>query len=277
MKRIACQYAVIRFLPFVETGEFANVGVVLMAPDVAYFDFRLELKKTRRVTQFFHELDAPLYRAALREFDQELARVRDLVHDANVPAQQRRQLGQTLFNELTRKRGNLVQFSNVRAVLSKDFMHEVDRLFQYYVKRNFSSQQQREQQLEQRLRSMLQSASLADRFHARKLGPEDFSVQFPFVQSEGDHHLKAIKPLDFTQEQPKLILEKAAKWEFRVHRLRHLERLPERLLFATRGPARKDRSRFSAFAEAQEMLAGTNAAVILADEREKLLEFARAG
>jgi len=276
MKRIACQYAVVRFLPFVETGEFANVGVVLMAPDVAYFDFRLEVKKTRRVTQFFHELDAPLYRAALREFEQELARIQDLVHDAKVPAEQRRQLARTLFNELTRKRGNLVQFSNVRVVLSKDLMHEADRLFQYYVKRNFSSQQQREQQLEQRLRKMLQSARLADQFHARKLGPEEFPVQFPFVQSDGEHHLKAIKPLDFTQDQPKLILEKAAMWEFRIHRLRNLGQLPERLLFATTRPGRKDRSRFSAFSEAREMLTGADAEVILADEQEKLLKFARA-
>ncbi|MGH8147921.1 MAG: DUF3037 domain-containing protein, partial [Rhodanobacteraceae bacterium] len=27
MNRLACQYAVIRFLPYAETGEFANVGV----------------------------------------------------------------------------------------------------------------------------------------------------------------------------------------------------------------------------------------------------------
>ncbi|HVK54151.1 MAG TPA: DUF3037 domain-containing protein, partial [Burkholderiales bacterium] len=30
---IACHYAIVRFLPFVETGEFANVGVVLFSPN----------------------------------------------------------------------------------------------------------------------------------------------------------------------------------------------------------------------------------------------------
>lgn len=275
MNRIACQYAVVRFLPFVETGEFANVGVVLVAPDVAYFDFRLELKKTRRVTQFFHELDASLYRAALREFGEELARIRDLVQDVECPAEQRRSLARTLFNELTRKRGNLVQFSNVRAVLARDMMHEVDRLFQYYVERNFSSQKQREQQLEYRLRKMLQAADLADRFHAQKVGTENFPVHFPFVETKGDKPVKAIRPLDFGMEQPKLILEKAAMWEFRLNRLRNLRCLPEKVLFATSVPDRRDRNRNEAFAEAREMLVGTESNVILADEQEKLLDFAR--
>ncbi|MGM0927683.1 MAG: DUF3037 domain-containing protein [Pseudomonadota bacterium] len=32
MKRIACQYVILRFMPYVETGEFANVGVVMIPP-----------------------------------------------------------------------------------------------------------------------------------------------------------------------------------------------------------------------------------------------------
>ena len=31
MSKLACQYALLRFRPFVETGEFANVGVVRKA------------------------------------------------------------------------------------------------------------------------------------------------------------------------------------------------------------------------------------------------------
>lgn len=32
MNKLACQYAVVRFLPYAETGEFANVGVALACP-----------------------------------------------------------------------------------------------------------------------------------------------------------------------------------------------------------------------------------------------------
>ena len=29
MKPLACRYAIVQFMPYAETGEFANVGVVL--------------------------------------------------------------------------------------------------------------------------------------------------------------------------------------------------------------------------------------------------------
>jgi len=56
MKKFACQYALLRFRPFVETGEFANVGVVMLAPEARFFGYRL-LKRYGRITQFFHQLD----------------------------------------------------------------------------------------------------------------------------------------------------------------------------------------------------------------------------
>ena len=60
MNKLACQYALLRFRPFVETGEFANVGVVLMCPEGRFFGFKL-LKKYGRITKFFHQLDSKVY------------------------------------------------------------------------------------------------------------------------------------------------------------------------------------------------------------------------
>ena len=50
---IPCRYAILRFLPYVETGEFANVGVVLMSTAGRYFGFRLLGRRVARVTHFF--------------------------------------------------------------------------------------------------------------------------------------------------------------------------------------------------------------------------------
>jgi len=41
MTKLACQYALLRFRPFAETGEFANVGIVMLAPEARFFGFRL--------------------------------------------------------------------------------------------------------------------------------------------------------------------------------------------------------------------------------------------
>jgi len=41
MKRAAARYAIVQFMPYPETGEFANVGVVLACPTQNYFGFKL--------------------------------------------------------------------------------------------------------------------------------------------------------------------------------------------------------------------------------------------
>ncbi len=53
MTRIACQYAIVRFMPYIETGEFANVGILLWAPKTRYLGFKLLRRKHARITQFF--------------------------------------------------------------------------------------------------------------------------------------------------------------------------------------------------------------------------------
>ena len=55
--KTACHYAIVRFMPFVETEEFANVGVVLFAPQDRYFGFRLLGNRTSRITNFFEQME----------------------------------------------------------------------------------------------------------------------------------------------------------------------------------------------------------------------------
>src|SRR5690554_2694543 len=78
MKRIACQYVIVRFMPYVETGEFANVGVVMISPRDRYFGFKLETRRYARLTSFFKDLEGRLYRSAIYAVKQELERVHAL-------------------------------------------------------------------------------------------------------------------------------------------------------------------------------------------------------
>ena len=79
MNKVACQYAIVRFAPFVETGEFANVGIIMMAPKQRFFAFELELKRYGRITRFFEDVDAKLYRKTLYNLKAELERVADVL------------------------------------------------------------------------------------------------------------------------------------------------------------------------------------------------------
>jgi hypothetical protein len=50
-----CLYSIVRYAPYAETEEFANIGVLLCAPKENYFDFQLTKRNDSRVKNFFHD------------------------------------------------------------------------------------------------------------------------------------------------------------------------------------------------------------------------------
>ena len=74
MKEIVCNYAIARFRPYRETGEFANIGVVLICPQLDYFGYTFETRKHKRITDFFPELDLEIFKAGLAGQLKELGR-----------------------------------------------------------------------------------------------------------------------------------------------------------------------------------------------------------
>ncbi len=69
---IACHYAIVRFTPFIETGEFANVGVVMFAPGVRFFAFRLMVNRYARISNFFEGLDPKVFKASISSLREEM-------------------------------------------------------------------------------------------------------------------------------------------------------------------------------------------------------------
>ena len=68
-------YTLVRLLPQVDAGEFANVGVVLACPKQGYFEFRL-IRRYGRVTRFFEEFTGDLFLRVRREVEAELRHIR---------------------------------------------------------------------------------------------------------------------------------------------------------------------------------------------------------
>jgi Protein of unknown function (DUF3037) len=129
----AARYAIIRFLPFIEAEEFANIGVIMFAPSARFFDFQLS-KKWRRIGAFFESLDRGIFVQSVSEFEEELLRIREqakllLERGAGSTAVSR------LFDEVVRPREGLFRFSSVRAVLTETPTEKLDRLFEGYVER----------------------------------------------------------------------------------------------------------------------------------------------
>ncbi|TIX46651.1 MAG: DUF3037 domain-containing protein [Mesorhizobium sp.] len=276
--RLQCRYSIVRFTPHVETGEFANIGIILTAPKAGFLDFRVETKRYARITGFFDTLEPEFFRNAVSALVRELARVRKMM-PAPIYEQPTMDLGAAdlanrLFYQITKEREGLVTFSDPRVILSDDPQVTLDKLFGHYIERNFVTQRYRETVLEESMKGWLSDISIDTKFVRRQFDDGIYKASFPFVEvdSDGDP-LKIIKPFFLGQKEPTSIIDHGVKWTTSVARLRKARVIPNRVLFAVEGPA-SGGSNIAAFHETVELLENNDIDVIPFEKRKAILEYA---
>lgn len=276
MTKLACQYALLRFRPFAETGEFANVGIVMLAPEARFFGFRL-LKKYGRITQFFKELDRKVYLNGRELFKEELERfaaeLRRLALDGRktVPDVE---LATALFAELVRQREAILQFDERRVVLAVDPKAKLQELYDHYVERNFVTKEYQERLLEGSIRKLLFRAQIGENYGREKIGDDDFAVNFPFVRMNNGHPDRVIKPLYLAQNDTTKIITHGGQWVDKIRRLRKRQVLPDKVMFPVTAPFPDTRA-YKAFEEIRQDLATERVTVVTATDDQQILEFAR--
>lgn len=247
MNKFACRYAVVQFVPYRETGEFANVGVVLMCPQTGYFDFQLQTRKYKRVTDFFDELPRRIYVGAVQIMRNELQRIAKVIESA--PLTDRVEYLRQVFDGLIHPRESMVRFSAPRAVLTDDPAQELIRQYDYYVDRAFATPEYVEHAVEKRLRALLGALDLPQPFRPAKVGDDEVYARFPLVQQRGNSFAKVIKPFNLNQGEPMGIYDHGDAWLQKIRRLRKRNFLPADVLFAVVAPPESDLKRHAAFSE----------------------------
>ena len=116
-----------RFAPFAETEEFANVGIVLSAPAIKRMEYRLASEHLERVNRFFD--CAAVFAKALEMAKNELDAVR-----AMTATTQEDQIVNH-FRFLTEPKESLIRFSPMRSILVDDFDTTLEELFARYSSR----------------------------------------------------------------------------------------------------------------------------------------------
>jgi hypothetical protein len=278
MNRVACQYAIVRFMPFVETGEFANVGIVMMSARERFFGFKLLTRRHARVTDFFDQLEAKVFKNAMADITDEFVRVRQLLMEHGFDRRRTThdtEFAKGVFAELIRPREVMLRFSEPRSLLVTDPAKALDELFAHYVERNFVTREYREALMEKGIRAMLRTAHIAEHFVRREVGNDAFHVTFPFVAVENEKVRKVIKPLDLAHTDSSAILEKGGLWKFRLEELRKKACLPEQVLFVVEEPADEAQQRM-AYSEAVAMLDEAGVAVLPYHREQAILQFAAA-
>lgn len=127
----AFQYNLIRFQPDAETGEFANIGVIIFAPASNTLAFRLLTPaQHQRVTAFFQPMDNEVLQATLALMETELQRVQKLLPTVANPT--------GLYEELIRPREDIIRYAPTGVVTGDNPQQSADQLFNRYVNREHS-------------------------------------------------------------------------------------------------------------------------------------------
>lgn len=269
------RYAIVRFMPYAETQEFANVGIVMLAPSARYFDFQLS-NKWRRLGAFFDTLDRRVFAQGVAAFSEELARTRDMALPWLAAGAQKQEGAQRIFDDLVRPREALFQFSSVRAVMAASPRDKLAELFDHYVDHDFATPEYQERLIEKAVRGVLRREGLGARFHRAKLGVGALQFSVPFAElDEAGQALRVIKPLHLAYDDSLRILDHGNQW---LGRLRHLERvnaLPKSLLLSVTEPP-ADTERFGAFEEVRRDLVNLGAVFAASNDEQSLIQFAQA-
>ena len=272
LKKYACRYAIVRFVPFAETEEFVNVGIVIACPSIGYFDFKLQKKKRHaRVTHFFSELSKVTYHQSIEMFSKELSRVQFLISQkSNKPDDIR-----AVFESLVQPREAMLQFSGARSCLVESPKVSLNKFFDCYVERDFVTQEYTEQVLERRVRNLIHGLYLPKPFKAMELGDEFAAAHFPLVQQDDFGPTKVIKPFYLAQPEPAKIINHGGIWVDRITRMRKRNTLPASVLFAVAGPPILDEARHFAFKEICDDLEKLDIRIAAENSESEIVEFAR--
>lgn len=262
------RFAIIRFMPFTQTQEFANVGVVAYAPESGSFSYRLASKRFARVSNFFDDLDGQLYTSAISLFQYELERIKEVTKGLK---------GESLANlmfEVTRAREGFLVYSETSSLLTADSIEDtLDKLFDKFVGRSFNTKEHRESLLVRELRTQINAKSRY-KFKSAKINSNNISVEFPLVASD-DFELKAIKPLSFNQRTALKLFDHGEFWIARVKHLINANAIdPNNFLFALEEPQAKGSKLLDTFNGLRNQMEDLGVNVLDADDDSKILKFA---
>lgn len=277
---LICNYAVVRFLPYPETDEFVNVGVVLGCPQTGAFEFKLESRRRDRITHFFPELDTAIFLEGRRTFLREMERLKGMMNPHGSPNQLRLDLHRPefgrIFSEIVKPRESIFRFGPVGTRATADPAKEVDELFRYYVERQFAAHvDYQETIMTRRLSVMFRAENILERYHEKRFGDDLYHVTMPFVHEGEDRACRAIKPLDLDKQDSTRIIEYGDKWRSRIERLRKMNNFPDVMLFVLRQP--KEGRLLDAAGEVRHVLINLGTLTAPESNKDEILDFARAG
>lgn len=241
-------YTVLRYVHDVLTGEFANVGVLIYAPNAEI----LAVKCTSsygRMSQFFGSVNGKYLRQLFRHLEDQ-AGVLQVQLFKTSPSSERPKDAQGVAQLLLPRDDSSLQFANMGAGLTDDPLATVSALYERFVER-YVVRAQRSTRLDDDILPILKR-SLAERrvyLEPKIITAPDYQHEFPLAWKNGIWNTCDVVSFDLSDQGD--MLEKANRWLGRAHTLRESPEPFKLILFL--GEPQQDRLRMT-FQKAENIL-----------------------
>lgn len=220
MKTAYC-YLTLRYVHDVVTGEFANVGVVVYAPDRRFLRARFTTSY-ERLNALFLKIDHAHFRALMRYLANRFAEMAEELRDSL-------QLTPVVgLPELVRRAlpadDSSLQWSDVSGGFASDPDSVVQELYARLVEkyeRSAEQQSRSDDDIARPFKAKLEQKKVAPKVVEKPILAKDYRYDFQFAWKNSIWHL--YEPVSFDLVDPNSIVEKANKWLGRGHALQDSE------------------------------------------------------
>ncbi|MGH7944237.1 MAG: DUF3037 domain-containing protein [Opitutaceae bacterium] len=208
--KIAYSYVILRYVHDVVTGEFANIGIVVYAPDQRVLKARFTTSY-ERLNAIFLKIDHAHFRAMVRylgdRFAEMAAELRDSLQLAPVNG----------IAELVRKvlpqDDSTLQWSETSGGLTSNLEQAAQDLYARLVERYERSTEQQsrsDEDIARPFKTKLDEKKVGPKISEKKIAAKDYDYNFQFAWKNSIWHL--YEPVSFDLMDPNSIVEKANKW-----------------------------------------------------------------
>lgn len=202
------RYLIVRFRPYAETGEFANIGVIVFDIENDEADFRLANRRFARIGHFFDSTAHSAYSSAVQNLRIEIPRIIEYLP---------KNIASHSVNEedyFWDTRESSILFSPPRVIKSELSLGALtSQLFDRFIKRDFEKPESLESALVRDIRRLLKQEGLT---HFKGVSIHDELVPLKLPLGFQNDHLAAIKPLAFDHKNPLHIIDYGAHWKKRL-------------------------------------------------------------
>lgn len=263
----ACKYNMIRFEPYAETQEFANIGIVLYAPKSRTFLFKILPATTHgRITTFFNTMNKTLFQESTKLVRDELTRIQKMLSTFDKP--------DMLYEELVRPREGIIHYSKHYVRFTDDPEITINELFEYYVNHSFTKAPGHEERMQANITALLQKHNLTERFKDKHIGNSHYQVRLPFVSEQ--QMPTVIKPIHFQHAHSKKLMDHGLYWLTTMKQLFRMEvATPDLTLFTYKPPVNQNGKLRDAFEDIYGQIKEAGITMTDIKQPEDIAEFAQ--